>query len=285
MSFLCEGRRDRTLCEGGKCRTLLGRRPSRVYRHLLRTPALTWHFIRTLFLVKRPLSFFFHYLVLKSPSDRLIEFRNGVRITISSHPDDIATVFLMFVRRDYGAIAKGSKIVDIGGNIGTFAVYAARSGAGRVYSYEPGREAYNLLQKNIQMNGMLDCVVAERMAVADCDGGTVAFPIASSPDNRMVSAETPPVGYDLVPTTTLDAILARHKLDFVDCVKIDCEGAEYQIVLNTPDAVWSRIKEIKMEYHSGRPEVLIHRLKQTGYVLVKQNASTETAGHLWFRRY
>lgn len=249
-----------------------------------RTPFLVWYFIKTVFLVKRPFSFFFHYLVLKTPPHRLIEFRNGLRIIVSNHPDDIATVFLMFIRRDYGVIAKGSRIVDIGGNIGTFAVYSARSGAGQVVSYEPGREAFDVLQKNIQMNGMLDCVVPQRMAVSGCEDETVAFPIASSPDNRMLCTDTPPAGYELVPTTTLGTILTRHQLDFVDCVKIDCEGAEYQIVLNTPDEVWSRIKEIKLEYHMGRPEVLIRRLQQSGYALVKQNPLTETVGHLWFRR-
>jgi hypothetical protein len=97
---------------------LWGRSSARVLHRLLKAHLLGWHFIKTLFLLKRPLSFIFHYLTLRAPSSRLIEFRNGTRIHISGNGNDLATVSLMFIRRDYGAIAKGSTILDIGANIG-----------------------------------------------------------------------------------------------------------------------------------------------------------------------
>jgi FkbM family methyltransferase len=263
---------------------LWGRSSARLLHGLSKLHILGWHFIKTLFLVKRPLSFIFHYITLRLPSSRLIEFRNGTRIHISSNSNDLATVFLMFIRRDYGAIAKGSRILDIGANIGTFAIYALQSGATQVYSYEPCREAYELLCKNLEVNKLVGHVKKFRLAVSDKEGEMVPFPISSDPANRMGVEWATGLNYDLVPTTTVRGILAENQIEAIDLAKIDCEGAEYPIVQATPDEVWSRIREIKMEYHAAQTDLLIGRLTGCGYSLVQRIAFTARSGQLWLRQ-
>lgn len=261
--------------------TLVGRRPGRVLRRLATLHLLIRDLIRALFLTRRPFSFVRHYLTLTLPPSRLVEFRDGTRIYLSNCPTDIATVFVVFISRCYGAIAKGSVVVDIGANIGTFAVYAARSGA-RVYAYEPSRESFELLCKNLDANGLRDRASVFMKAVTDKDGDTVAFPIESSPENS-IETDQDSGGCDIVPTTTLSAILASNHLDVVDCVKIDCEGAEYAIVNGSPAHVWDSIREVKMEYHRSQAESLIDKLNRCGYSLIAHTPSTSECGYLHFQ--
>jgi FkbM family methyltransferase len=262
--------------------TLVGRRPGRVWNRLMRLHLLIWDLTRALALTRRPFSFVRHYLTLTLPPSRLIEFRDGTRIHLSNCPTDIATVFIVFIRRCYGDIAKGSVVVDIGANIGTFAIYAARSGAALVYAYEPSRESFELLCKNIDANRLRDRVNVFRTAVTDKEGDTVAFPIESSPENS-IGADQDSGNCDIVPTTTLSAILAAHQLDAVDCAKIDCEGAEYAIVLESPVQVWDGIREIKMEYHQSQVASLIGKLSNCGYSLITHTPSTSVSGYLHFQ--
>jgi hypothetical protein len=54
-----------------------------------------------------------------------------------------------------------------------------------------------------------------------------------------------------VPTTTLDAIVAELQLEHCDFLKIDCEGAEYEILLNARPATLRKMRHICLEYHDG----------------------------------
>jgi len=45
-------------------------------------------------------------------------------------------------------------VIDIGGNIGTFSLLASRfASKGRIFSYEPNAENYQLLLENLALNG------------------------------------------------------------------------------------------------------------------------------------
>ena len=48
------------------------------------------------------------------------------------------TIAVVFIRKQYGSIEGKSTIVEIGANVGTFAIYAASANPSvRLYSYEP----------------------------------------------------------------------------------------------------------------------------------------------------
>jgi hypothetical protein len=55
--------------------------------------------------------------------------------------------------------------------------------------------------------------------------------------------------YDLVPTMSLADIFEENQLKRVHFLKIDAEGAEYEIILDAPDDFLRRIDKIIIEYH------------------------------------
>lgn len=53
-----------------------------------------------------------------------------------------------------------------------------------------------------------------------------------------------------VSAITLADLLDRHSIAECDFLKLDCEGAERDIVLETPIPVLRRIRRISLEYHA-----------------------------------
>ena len=46
-------------------------------------------------------------------------------------------------------------------------------------------------------------------------------------------------------------ILNSNQIEACDFLKIDCEGAEYEILQGTPKTFFKRIRRIAMEYHNN----------------------------------
>jgi len=50
-------------------------------------------------------------------------------------------------------------------------------------------------------------------------------------------------------TITLNKLLIENNISNLDLLKIDCEGAEYDLLYNLETNIFSIIKEIRMEHH------------------------------------
>jgi FkbM family methyltransferase len=148
-------------------------------------------------------------------------------------------------------IRSGETVVDVGANIGTFTLLASRAVGveGRVFAFEPESENYALLRENVAHNGCLN-VTAERVAVAGQIGQMTLHHaneggFHSLHANRLSGSRSA----EEVDALTLKYLLDRHGITHCDLLKVDCEGAEYEILYNLPDDCWARISKIVMEYH------------------------------------
>ena len=159
---------------------IFGREWVRYAKRIPEFPKYLWYFFKCLFLFKHPLQFISAYLSVASLPNRLAELRTGLKIVLSGHPHDVITVFMIFVRKDYGNIQPGSTVIDIGANIGVFSLYAAYHQAAQVLAYEPNTESYQCLMQNIQANRLQHVITPQQLAVTSTDGETVKFPTKSS---------------------------------------------------------------------------------------------------------
>jgi molybdenum cofactor biosynthesis enzyme MoaA len=74
----------------------------------------------------------------------------------------------------------------------------------------------------------------------------------------------------------------ERSLNTIDLLKLDCEGAEYEILFSLPDAEFKKVNRIAMETHvteSHKTEDLVDFLRNKGYQ-VNYIANKET-GHIW----
>jgi len=261
---------------------LFGRRPERYILGLKGLPLFVKASWRAFGVFEQPLTIIWSYIIRRSPRERVVHLRNGKVIHLSSDPADIVTVFLIFAREDYGKITPNTCIVDIGANIGVFALFAAFSGAKAVYAFEPSSASYKVLLKNIRVNGIDSIIRAKRVAVVGQARAPVKFPRRSDVMNTILPESSDSDDYDLVPAITFSEIVSS--LDSVDLVKSDCEGGEYDIFLHCNESDMQKVGEIRMEYHRGPRDELITRLTGIGYAMRQFMDEGQGGGYLWLKR-
>ncbi|HTZ58183.1 MAG TPA: FkbM family methyltransferase [Acidobacteriaceae bacterium] len=202
--------------------------------------------------------------------------KDGLTITIRGTRGEAVTVAEVLLEDLYVRHTKlppNPVVIDIGGFVGDFAVYAAKYlKASRVIVCEPYPSSWKLLLTNIFNNGYQDQITPVNKAVTD--GSSVQMNI-DAPDDRQceVSAYSgSTTGLADVPGISLAQLLRDYSLDVVDLLKIDCEGGEYAIIESTSSEVFTRIRNIVFEYHPiedgwNKLEKAKHRLRAEKYVL------------------
>jgi FkbM family methyltransferase len=263
---------------------ILGRSPRRIVSVFWQLPI---HFIasyRCFVLFRRLGEILRSYIRRQNPPRQKVEFRDGLVINLSKDNSDIVTVFLIFCRHDYGKITPGSVVVDIGANIGVFSLYAAREGAKIVQAYEPAEESFDFLQKNIEENGFGKIIFPHRAAVVGKSSPPVWFPRQSNVFNAIkINSENTADNYTVL-TVTFAALVNNISEPKPIMFKLDCEGGEYDIILNSEDSVFDRIEEIRLEYHRGPRQQLFSRFEKLGFHRRQFMDSGEGGGYLWLTR-
>ncbi|HTO68796.1 MAG TPA: FkbM family methyltransferase [Myxococcota bacterium] len=140
-------------------------------------------------------------------------------------------------------------VVDVGAHIGAFAVFAAQRTRGRVLAIEPHPANAEYLRRNLRANGAAHAEVAE-CAVSDTSGVRPLRLGASGTTHRLAVPGTALAGASLdVSVATLPELLAKHGLERVDFLKLDCEGEEGRILPALPAAVSAGLRAISLEFH------------------------------------
>jgi FkbM family methyltransferase len=153
----------------------------------------------------------------------------------------------VFLKEEYQFLpVKGRTVIDIGANVGDSSIYFALRGADKVIALEPLHAVYKIAKKNIEINNLSDKIT---LLLAGCSAHTdylvlpnesdiSAYPYQFSPENR-------------VPLVTLENILKENNVPNGAILKMDCEGYEYDIILQAPSDTLRRFSYIQIEYHSG----------------------------------
>jgi FkbM family methyltransferase len=124
----------------------------------------------------------------------------------------------------------GSVFVDVGGNKGDFALYAARlvGKTGRVFCFEPEPANVQWIRRSAELNGYSHLCVYEA-ALADYDGRANLHLGAKSGFHTLLAGQP---NRDLstieVDILRLDTALRDEKR--IDVIKIDVEGAELEVL-------------------------------------------------------
>jgi FkbM family methyltransferase len=171
------------------------------------------------------------------------------------------------------ALKPGFVFIDIGANVGTYALFVARRTGppARVLAVEPHPEARKRLACNLELNG-LDWVETVPVALSDAPGtvellinerniGSTSMSDRWEPDMPRQRIE--------VPCDTLLGVVRRYGLQRIDAIKADVEGAEDRVLAPflaaAPPALWPRLIIIEDGRRSWRQDLLA-LLERRGYV-------------------
>ena len=178
------------------------------------------------------------------------------------HPRGVANTAVEVAAGEYSApgfgVHPGDRVVDVGANVGAFAVLAASRGAS-VVAYEPHPGTFAYLERNTA--GLtVRCVQAAVVGVAPASG-TVTLAESRESDTHHRLGER---GID-VPALGVAEVIGPG----CDLMKIDCEGAEFQLLGGASPEAWRAVRRIVCEAHpwAGEVEDLARGLERLGFAV------------------
>ena len=151
-------------------------------------------------------------------------------------------------------LPQGPAVVDIGANIGAFTLAVlARWPEARVTAIDASPTAVEVLTSNIARYGASARVVVRHAAVVGPERGAFVF-LHERHGNLCMSSLLEPadVGPDRqvkVPAVELPAVLNAYPAG-VDLLKLDIEGAEYEVLGTVPVEQLATIGRMVIEYHA-----------------------------------
>lgn len=158
---------------------------------------------------------------------------------------------------------KNKTVIDIGASFGDTAIYFALHGAKKVYAFEPLPSVYRLAEENIRLNNLQDKCQVINSAVGWGSGAYLEDPKFEYIFERDLEEYKK---NKQIPIITLQDIVNRFKIENA-VLKIDCEGREYDIILNSSDELLRKFDYIIMEYHYGFKN-LQKKLQAAGFSVI-----------------
>lgn len=222
----------------------------RVRRPLLRLAEFEWSSLAKAWKVfDRPLPVTLRYLeMLAVRRPWRVDFRAGASLQVRSGAD-VLCAWDCWVKEEYPVEGGERIIVDAGANIGAFSLYAARRAPGaRIFALEPVKSTHADLVANIALSGLAATVTPLRKGVA---GRSARVEIAVGADSANSSLYGDKSGaVEMVEVRSLKDLLGDiGDPAAVDLLKLDCEGAEMDCLLQADAATLSRFGRIAFEYH------------------------------------
>lgn len=215
-------------------------------------------------------------------SEDPLEFvlRNGLRVCVPRirlhefkmiYMDDC---YLKGFKRNAFSHIREMVVVDVGANLGFFTLYAKSIFPdAKVYCIEPLQENYAFLLKNVSMNGQIkDSLTTLNVALWSESGSLTLsgsknekFPTGAS----VLSKKDEVIKYQ-VSALGFEDLFSRYGLAEISFLKLDCEGAEYDILYQCNQANLERVHSIVIEVHEGagdreNAEALSSFLNKSGF--------------------
>ena len=180
------------------------------------------------------------------------------------------------------AIRPGEVLYDIGANVGTFSLIAAKHSQARVVAFEPGYANFARLCDNIQLNGCEHSVVPVPLPLAD-HSGLFGFKYRDvepgqsrhrmKPEAwrfRGAAANTDRYEQPVL-AMTLDAMIRTFNLPLPNHLKIDVDGTEDRVLAGAPVALQSEtLRTILIEVDGVKWTGVADLLEGAGFVLDKR---------------
>jgi FkbM family methyltransferase len=174
----------------------------------------------------------------------------------------------IFLEGEYGIEPSSAPrtILDLGANVGQAAIYfRMRFPSARIVSVEPASESFSLLSRNVRGDSGIEL---RRCAVTGRDGVVQLRKYHLSWINHVSSerVDDPNVLAEDVEGLSLGSLLDAAGLETVDLVKVDIEGLEYEVFVESP--ALQRIGMLVGEVHERElpvnSQTFVERLQADG---------------------
>jgi FkbM family methyltransferase len=193
----------------------------------------------------------------RGPATLVFETRSGLRIDTPNRPGARVPLYEIFAEDCYRLewllgplLRRPIQVLDIGGHVGTFSCRLTQlHPQASITAFEPSATTADYLRRNVQQNGVADRVTVMQCALSGSTG-TAVFDDngAGSGLNGLAAAGHSSGTATQVKTISFDDAVVGAGAP-IDLVKIDCEGGEYELVLQSSPDSWSSVQRVVIEHH------------------------------------
>ena len=155
----------------------------------------------------------------------------------------------------------GDVVIDIGGNVGIVSIYLAKKYPFiKIYAFEPVKQNYENFLKNIELNNIdKDIIKVFNFAITkDRRDVILTTPINNSGGSNIydfrISNEILN-NNSIAKSITFDDIFDSNNISKCKLLKIDCEGAEYEILYNANEENLKNCEYMRGEFHISRDKI------------------------------
>lgn len=185
-------------------------------------------------------------------------FRSGLVLDGGEGENALQGFEAVFRDRDYRRYIEepeSGQLIDIGANIGALSLdWLQRRPEVMVHAYEPNPQTFQVLQKNVRLNGCAGRVHLHNEAVWSGEGTLTLHRDRASSVATTAFPDRQAVGDPfVVETVGLDEVIGRCPGDQrIKLLKIDTEGAEAEILEGAGPGTLARVDQCILEYHDFR---------------------------------
>lgn len=174
---------------------------------------------------------------------------------------------------------KDKTIIDIGACTGDTSVYFALKGAKKIIAVEPFPKNFEILKKNIEENHFDESIIP---ILAACGYSKKEILIDPNLHNGMRSILHEFSDGIKISTLTLEEIIKDYDINNA-ILKLDCEGCEYETILNSSPVTLQKFTDIQIEYHDGSKN-LEAKLISAGFTVSHAVIDNINRGHIYAKR-
>ena len=185
---------------------------------------------------------------------------------------------------DFVCVAENDIVFDIGFNYGFFTLDALTYKPKKVIGFEPNPKLVKLFNELD-----IDSVELHQVAVSDKVGSTIFYENNFSGKSSIhsdINSDTSSNSYQVNICSFNDM---AEQYDVIDYLKVDCEGAEYEIFESIPkEFLTNRIRKIALEFHHNINDIkvvnLISKIKECGFETKIDYKDGDSTGMLYARK-
>lgn len=218
---------------------------------------------------------------------RILEYRRNGRLYHITLPtwEDLRTAWTVLLGNEYRIHKEDATILDIGGNIGLFAIYAnSINPQSRIISVEPFAESYLQLVQVAAQPNLASHLETRQLAISGTNGTITMDASPGIPSHsRKISRKPGRANLIHVRSKTLESFLDDESLGEVDFIKMDIEGAEYEVISQASCRTLRRSRRYGIEYHGREVGLFIEKFRDAGFSITGHHKHAGT-GVLEFTR-
>jgi FkbM family methyltransferase len=204
------------------------------------------------------------------------QLRNGMKVFHKEPEDQPLYLFReifeerVYTRNGFYRPKPGEVVVDVGANIGFFALLVLSMEPGiTMHCFEPAASARERLMRNVSANNLRTSVIVHPFGVSDHNGYSGLWGHANSGQRSLAKVDGSNDHAESVEIVNLATALAMTEATDVALLKIDIEGSEIELMRGSEIGDWSIVRRVAMEFHGSiRPgcrEEMTEALRERGF--------------------